>query len=258
MIRRIGLRTVAASVFLGPILVLAIGALSVRWFFPQVVPNTFTLDGVRRVGFASKTIRAAGEGLWLSALVTIMALVIGWPAARVLSRATGAVRWMSGLLLLLPSVLPAVGLAIGLDVALLRLPFTHGITAVALAHLVPTVPYSVAMLTAVFARHDSRSEQQATVLGANRWQVWRMVTFPMVRSGLSVAAVLTFLVSWSQYLITLLVGGGRVVTLPMLVFTAATGGNTTTIGVLALFAALPGIVLLTFVSRRLTHTISET
>ncbi len=251
------LRLVAVGFLLGPLVVLAVGAVSVRWFFPQVVPHTLTLSGVRRVGLATVTLRAVGTGLGLSGVVMVASLAIGWPVARMLSRPGFRWRWVMVMALFLPSVLPAVGLAVGLDVVLLRFHLAGTFSGVVLAHLVPTAPYAVAMLTAVFARHDDRVEQQASVLGANMWQVWRMVTVPMMAPGLAVAAVLTFLVSWSQYLITLLVGGGRVVTLSMLVFNAAAGGNPTNLGVLAIMAALPAIVLLTAVSRRLAATVGD-
>ena len=142
------------------------------------------------------------------ASVTVIAVIAAWPAARVLAdRGSAGGAWCSAVLFL-PSLLPAVGLAMGIDVALLRVGLAGRVPGVVLAHLVPTLPYAVGVLTAVFVRHDDGTERQAAMLGASPWQRFRLVTLPLVRPGLAVAAVLVFLVSWSQYLLTLLVGFG--------------------------------------------------
>jgi putative spermidine/putrescine transport system permease protein len=112
------------------------------------------------------------------------------------------------------------------------------------AHLVPTIPYVTAVLTAGFVRHDRRLEAQAAVLGASDRQRLRLVTLPAMRGALVVAGALGFSISWSQYLLTVLVGSGRVITITMLLFAALSGGNPSTIGVLALVAAAPAAVLL--------------
>ena len=65
-----------------------------------------------------------------------------------------------------------------------------------------------------------------------------------VVAAVAAAAVLVFLVSWSQYLLTLLAGGGRVVTVTMLLFNALAGGNPSSIGSLALVAAAPSVLAL--------------
>ena len=64
--------------------------------------------------------------------------------------------------------------------------------------------------------------------------------------------LLVFLVSWSQYLLTLMIGGGRVVTLPMLLFNFATSGRNDIAGAIALIYILPSILLLGATARRVT------
>ena len=61
------------------------------------------------------------------------------------------------------------------------------------------------------------------------------MVLPAVRSSILVAALLAFLVGWSDYVVTLLVGGGQLVTAPVLLGAAASGsGNDSTVAVMAL------------------------
>lgn len=243
----VGRIVTAATVvmFVVPILVLTLEATSTSWFFPDPFPRHLTWNPLREA-WANPAVRhAAVTGATVSTVVTVLVVLVAWPAARVLARPGLRGRGMVIAILFLPSVLPGVGLAMGIDVALLRLHLAGGLPGVVIAHLVPTIPYGVAALTATFARHDWRIDAQAAVLGASPLQRLRLVTIPLLRSGAAAAAALVFVVSWSQYLLTVLAGSGRVVTITMLLFSALSGGNTSTIGVLALITALPAVLLVT-------------
>jgi putative spermidine/putrescine transport system permease protein len=236
-------RAALVAVVALPLLVLGLGAVSIRWFFPQVLPAEWDLAPAQRLIEASSTVEAARTGIVVATVVTVLALVVAWPAARVLARPSLPHRGIALAVLFLPSIVPAVGLAMGLNVGLLSLDAAGTPSAVVAAHLVPAVPYTVATLLAAFTRHDQRMEHQAASLGANPRQVLVRVTIPAMRRGIAAAAALTFLVSWSQYLLTLLAGSGEVITLTMLLFNAVAGGNPTTIGTLALLTVLPAAVL---------------
>lgn len=247
---RLGLITVVVT----PIVVLVLSAASIRWFFPQVIPAEWNLDHAQQILRTPATGEALTTGLVVATLVTAIALVVGWPAARVLARPGFRWRGMILALLFLPSVVPPVGLAMGIDIGLLNLGAGGTVAAVVAAHLVPALPYTVAALAAAFFRHDDRVEHQAASLGAPPRYVLIHVTVPAVRTGLAAAAVVTFIVSWSQYLLTLLAGSGRVVTITMLLFNAVSGGNPSTVGTLALAAIVPVAILVSLVVGPLEQT----
>ncbi len=252
MTGRVGVRLLLAAVVGVPLAVLAAAAFSIRWVWPQVVPAEPSLIGVRRVFDAAGTGAAVWDGISVSILVTAIALAVSWPAARALADPLTSARGGALGLLFLPSLVPAVGLAMSVAVGLLNLGVDGSFGAVVAAHLIPVVPYVTATLTATFLRLDPRVEQQARVLGASPLQVLRLTTVPTVLPGLAAAAALGFVVSWSQYLLTLLAGGGRIITVTMLLFNSVSGGNPSTIGVLALLCAAP-VISLTFVTARATR-----
>ncbi len=222
-----------------PLAVLVASAVSVRWTFPQVLPRELDLQLAIRVLAAPATERGLRTGALVSGLATVASLVLAWPAARALQVLPTRWRRRVAWVLFLPSLLPAVGLAMGVSTGMLRLGLRGGLLPVVLAHLVVTVPYAVAMLAAALARHDVRLEQQAASLGASPVQVFWHVTLPSVRAGVGAAAAFAFVVSWSQYLLTVLPGAGTVATPTTTLFTAASGGSPTVTATLALLVALP-------------------
>ncbi len=235
--------TLAALGYLLPMAVLAITAGSTRWFYPQLWPHTVDLSPARTLLRAGPARDAFVEGATVSGSVAVVATALAWPAARALARHRGPLRSVAMLMLLLPATLPAVGLAIGIDVVLLRIGLAGTFAGVVVAHLVPALPYAVASLTASELRHDPAAEDQAAVLGATPWQRLRWVTLPALRGALALAGGLAFLVSWSQYVLTLLVGQGRIVTPTMTLFTVLSGGNPTVSAALALAVTIPAVLV---------------
>ena len=72
------------------------------------------------------------------------------------------------------------------------------------------------------------------------------MVLPAVRGSILVAALLAFLVGWSDYVVTLLVGGGQLVTGPVLLGAAASGsGNDSMVAAMAMATLLPPVVLVT-------------
>jgi putative spermidine/putrescine transport system permease protein len=139
----------------------------------------------------------------------------------------------------------------GLNILFLRLGLAGSPLGVVLVHLVPVLPYAIFALVGVFARYDEGYEQQARSLGAGPLYALWHVTLPLAGPGIVVAALFAFLVSWSQYVLTLLIGGGRVSTLPMLLFAAVAGGNPASIAALALIFAAPPLVAIGLAARAL-------
>jgi putative spermidine/putrescine transport system permease protein len=238
-----------------PLGVFILYAFSQGWFFPAPFPETWTTAAFERVLADSRTLVGLRDSLLIASLTSLLALVIGFPAARVLGLRQFRGRRLAWLLLYLPTVVPPLAIGMGLNILFLQIGLAGTLHGVILAHLVPTLPYVVFTLAGAFARYDEAYEFQAWVLGAGAWRTLFSVTLRMMAPSLAVAALFAFLISWSQYLLTLLIGSGRVITLPVLLFSAASGGNPVTIAVLALiFLAPPALVILATIRQLGTPT----
>jgi putative spermidine/putrescine transport system permease protein len=233
------------SILAAPLGVFILYAFSQGWFFPAPFPETWTTAAFERVLSDSRTLTGLRDSLLIAAAVSLLSLIIGFPAARALGLRQFRGRRLAWLLLYLPTVVPPLAIGMGLNILFLQIGLAGTLHGVILAHLVPTLPYVVFTLAGAFARYDEAYEFQAWVLGAGAWRTLFSVTLRMMAPSLAVAALFAFLISWSQYLLTLLIGSGRVITLPVLLFSAASGGNPVTIATLALiFLAPPALVIL--------------
>jgi putative spermidine/putrescine transport system permease protein len=109
------------------------------------------------------------------------------------------------------------------------------------------------VLSSVFANFDTGYEAQARSLGASPRQVWLNITLPLIAPGVVVSALFAFLISWNEFLLTFFVGGGQVLTLPMVLFTSLQGGNSGLTAAIAITALLPALVFLLLSSRALQN-----
>ncbi|GAB4467188.1 MAG: ABC transporter permease subunit [Anaerolineales bacterium] len=234
-----------------PLLLFAAYAFSTRWFFPQPFPAEWTLAAFQRALNDSKTLVSMAQGLGIALAVSLLSLLLGLPAARVLGLRQFRGRQLVWLFFFLPTVVPPLAVGMGLNVLFLRLGLAGSVAGVTLAHLVPTLPYTIFTLSSAFARFDENYEFQALALGASPWRIFLTVTLRMLAPSLVVAALFAFLISWSQYLLTLLIGGGQVITLPILLFSAASGGNPSTIAVLSLLFIAPPVLVIALTARQL-------
>jgi putative spermidine/putrescine transport system permease protein len=237
-----------------PLALLAIYSFARSWFWPNLSPERWDVSAwtyvfSRDSGLSSSLATSAG----IAAMVSLIAVAVALPAAR-------AVAWREFhgkrallFLLLLPVLSPPLAAAMGLHAIFLRAGLEDTIAGVVLVHLVPALPYAILMLAGSFSRLDPDLEAQARTLGASPLQVFLKVTLPAIAPGVAVAAAFAFLVSWSQYLITLFIGGGRVQTLPLLLVSFLNGGNQAIGAALTLVFILPTIVVFMAVSRYLRY-----
>jgi putative spermidine/putrescine transport system permease protein len=233
-----------AGWFLLPFAPLMLWAFADRWSFPSVLPTQWGLEGVDSA-IAQGAVQALGASLGLSLLVAAVATPIGAMAARALT--FGAVPWPRavGALLLAPIALPPFAAVLGLNVILLRaqIPPAAGLV---LVLVVMAIPYTTFTMRVAYAAHDIGYEEEARTLGASRWSVLWRVHVPLVAPALARAAFLAFLVGWSDYVVTVVVGGGQIVTLPLVTGALAAGlGNDAAVAILSLSAIVPPLALLT-------------
>ena len=215
-----------------------------RWSFPDPLPRAWGVSGWRdaaSAGLPLALLRSLALGMAVAAVATPLGVmtgrVLGW-------RLTRRPRLVIALLLV-PLVLPPFAVAMGLDVLLIRLGLPELVSVVLLLTVV-AIPYTAYTSATGFARTSPQLEAQARALGATPRQARLRVVLPAVRSSILVAALLAFLVGWSDYVVTLLVGGGQVVTAPVLLGAAASGsGNDSMVAAMAMATLLPPVVLVT-------------
>lgn len=236
-----------------PILPLAVWSFAHGWRFPDLLPQVWSLKAwSHALDPGSGVLHSLGVTTGIALATTLLAALVGIPAGRALGQYRFRGKGLVTLLLLAPAFLPGIAVVFGLHGIFLRLGLVGTVPGVILAHLIPVLPYMVLVMAAVFSRLDPDFEAQARCLGATPWQTFRTVTLPAILPGLMIAALFAFLVSWSQYLLTLAIGGGRVQTLPLLLFSFSSAGRNDVTGAIALLYILPGLLVILLTARHIT------
>ncbi len=243
---------VVAAILL-PLVPILIWSFAYRWYFPDLLPAEWSLRAWRYLFSGTSQVgRGAAQGLVIALAATVLALLAGVPAGRALGLHSFRGKRLVQFLLLAPTIVPGIAAVMGIHVLFTKLRLTGTMLGVVLVHLVPTIPCVTMVMMGVFANYDPEIEEQARTLGAGRWHVFRYVTLPVIYPGLLVGGMFAFIISWEQYILTLLIGSGRVITLPVLLFSFAGSGNNAITAALSILFVAPSILILLFTSRHLT------
>ena len=199
-----------------PVAVIAIWSVTCRWPWPKLLPESWTLRTLEELVFGSaKLPELLLSSISLAAVVAGLATVISILTARATEfydfPGKGLIRF-SGML---PLLVPGTVFAMGIQLVMLKLGPADKIAGVVLVHLVCALPYCIAIMGDVTRAVGVRLEEQAQVLGASPLRAFFAVTLPSLLPGILSSMSMGFILSYSQYFTTLMVGGGRVKTIAL-------------------------------------------
>jgi putative spermidine/putrescine transport system permease protein len=236
-----------------PLVPLAIWSFAHGWRFPDLLPQAWSLKAWDyTLSETAGVLDSLWLTIWIAVSATVLSVLIGVPAGRALGLYKFRGKAVVELIILAPVIVPGIAVALGIHSVFIGLGLTNTVTGVVLVHLIPTLPYMTLVMAGIFANYDPAFEQQARSLGASPLQTFWHVTLPAILPGIVVGSLFAFLVSWSQYVLTLLIGGGRVVTLPLLLFNFVSSGRNDTSGAIAMIYVLPGLLVLIVTAKHLS------
>ncbi len=250
--RNITFAALITSVLL-PFTVLIVWSFSTRWFYPQLWPEQWGLRAWQYVfGTAGTQIISGLIQSMLVALATaVISVAVGVPAGRALGLYNFRGKDMISVMLMLPVIVPPLCVAMGLHLWFIKLGLAETFIGVVLVHLTFCLPYSVFVMWGVFSNYNPDYENQARTLGANSRKIITRVMLPLTLPGIMVAGLFSFLLSWSQYLSTLIIGGGRITTLPILLFALMGSGDRPVAAAVSMVFVAPAFLALLFSARYL-------
>jgi putative thiamine transport system permease protein len=214
---------------------LVLWSISATWRFPDIWPQAFTLEVWRRelaigLPIVCRTLLLGAGVAGAALIITILCLENevrrGVPPASTLN------------LIYIPLLVPQIAFLTGTASLMIALHLDGNGFGVGLAHLVFVLPYVFMSLSAPWRAYDPRYRATALLLGASPWRAFWAVRLPMLTHAILIAGALGFAISVSQYLATLLVGGGRFATVTTEAVGLAAGADRRVIGVFALMQAM--------------------
>lgn len=178
-------------------------------------------------GFTTKWYAAMAEdedmraALWntlkVGASASLISTILGLLAAKALSRGPfpgrSFVVGVSSLSLFIPEIV--IGIALLMLMTSLAIPLS--LVSVIIGHVLVCLPFAIFVLMSRFEGFDASLEEASRDLGENGWMTFWRVTFPLVLPGIVASLLLTFIVSFDDFLIAFFLCGTDI-TLPVYIW----------------------------------------
>jgi multiple sugar transport system permease protein len=193
-----------------------------------------------------------------SALVAIgstaLALTLATLAAYALSRMRFRNQDHFTFWVLSQRMMPPIAVAIPIFFLFRDLGLRDNVLGLILAHTLINLPLAVLLMKSFFDDVPKDVDEAAMIDGATRWQSFRKVVLPMVRGGLAATAVLCFVFSWTEFLLSLqLTTSIRTIPVKISTFVTSTGTEWGFITALGSAAILPSFIFILLVQRHLVR-----
>ncbi|MFC9925089.1 ABC transporter permease [Streptomyces sp. NPDC127190] len=189
--------------------------------------------------------------VWATVGATALGTMIAFALVRYRFRARGAVNS----LIFLPMAMPEVVMAASLLTLFLNMGAQLGFWTILIAHIMFCLSFVVTAVKARVMSMDPRLEEAARDLYAGPVQTFLRVTLPIAAPGIAAGALLSFALSFDDFIITNF-NAGSTVTFPMFVWGSAQRGTPVQINVIGTAMFLVA-VLITLTSMLITNRRSK-
>ena len=123
-----------------------------------------------------------------------------------------------------------------------------------LIYALMNLPIAVLLMKSFLDDVPKDVDEAAMIDGATRWQTFRKVVLPMVKGGVAASAVLVFIFSWTEFLLSLfLTTAIRTVPVKIQTFVTSTGNEWGFIAALGTAAIIPSFVFILLVQKNLVR-----
>lgn len=231
-----------AAVLLLPLVPITLWSFANKWHYPQTWPQILGVQGWRNF-FLTGGAAAVTHSILIGVLVAVVVIPSSFMAARVITQLQGwPIRVFEGILFL-PVFLPPFVLVMGVTTGSIAINMPAGMAVVATLSVL-AMPYATFIFRSAFLSYGSAWEEEGELLGANGIQVLIRVRIPMLHNSVLAASLIAFLIGWSDYIVTLTVGGGQILSLPLLIGSSASApGNDSALAAMSLVSiAIPVLI----------------
>ena len=117
--------------------------------------------------------------------------------------------------LLMLRMIPPIVIVAPLSLYYSALGLLDSMTGLVLIYFLTSLPYAVWMTKSFIDEVPREIEQAAEILGAGRWRIVFEIVLPLIRSGLVATFLFILILTWSEYLLALILTKTQVTTLPI-------------------------------------------
>jgi multiple sugar transport system permease protein len=185
---------------------------------------------------------------------TCLAVLLATLAAYALSRFTFRAKDHFVFFVLAQRMMPPIAVAIPLFFIFRDIGLRDTHLGLILAHALINLPLAVLLLKSFFDDVPVELDESATIDGASRFRIFWMIVLPLAKGGIAATAVLCFIFSWTEFLISLqMTTSIRTIPVKITTFVTSTGTEWGLITALGSAALLPSFIFIMLVQRHLVR-----
>jgi len=178
----------------------------------------FTLNWYRRLAERRDILRALRGSLIVGGSATLLSVALGTLIALALARHRFRGRTIYEAMLYAPIVTPEIVVGISMLILLVLVHVPLGLATITIAHVAFSVPFVAVVVLARLSGMDEHLEEAAMTLGADEIAAFWKITVPLLWPGILAGALLAFIMSFDDYVITSFVAGSGSSTLPLVIY----------------------------------------
>ena len=222
---------------------------------PVFIPRQPSLDNFRYVFDNNPFGRYAWNSFLVASAATGLSLLLGVPAGYGIAKARAY--GLAGFVLI-ARMTPGLSYLIPWFMLFRELGLNNTIWALIITHLVIGLPITIWVMMGFFEDLHPELEEAALVDGSGIWSAFVHVALPLSRPGIVVAAILSFIFSWNNFIFGVVLAGRETRTLPVAVYNALSFEQVAwgPLAAAALIVTLPVLVLTAFVQREIVGGLS--
>jgi putative spermidine/putrescine transport system permease protein len=193
----------------------------------------------------------------ISSISMVFSTILGTMTSFGLSRKEFFGKNMLFVLILSPIIVPVIIFGTSLFYFFSRLHLLENLYSMVLAHSLLGVPLVIVVVTATLQGFDVSIEQAARNLGANWFQTFTRIIFPVVRPGIITGAFMAFMTSFDELIITMFLSGPTLRPLTVRMWEGLrteTDNTITAVSAILVFIALVFMLAFHILSRKTGQT----
>ncbi|MBO0779606.1 MAG: ABC transporter permease subunit [Ktedonobacteraceae bacterium] len=234
---------------LGPLVTLCLWAFADRWFYPALLPQSWTFSWWQQILLNEDIGHSIILSFIFAPLVTLLSAAICLPAAYAFARGRFPGQRVFLISLFATNAFPKMGLYITMAGLLYAFGLMNTFWGVVLVQMLNTIVVMTWIPTAAFAGVPRELEDAARDAGASLWTTFWRVTLPLALPGILVAVILAFLAAFDEAQGTFLVGAPDYITMPVQMYTLVTNYPQQAAAVFSIVLSIPSFVLLLLVRK---------
>ena len=146
------------------------------------------------------------NSLILAVLACLFAVTIGTLIAYGLSHTRFRFKTQTTIFIFLIRLIPGMAVMVPLFIIFSSLGLTNTYSGLIIAHTAMSIPLVVIIMLGYLSDFPKELLDAAYIDGCNRFNVIFLIVFPLIKPGLAVVAIFTFIASWNNFDISLILG----------------------------------------------------